>query len=499
MNRTFNKHRLGLRIATLSLLLSSIPQGVTAAVIADATFEFHPHCESRTAEKKDDTWALGPIPSPGIVANTGDGRYNVTCTEFTVRDPQTVETRPLRNGDILDIDIVIHNPSEQDISRARSWLSYDPDVLQGDSIEIHTDFPMTTPGEQDFSREEGYAKIGASTDAQKPDTKNVMFARVQFTVLDSSVGQTPITFYDPQLDGHTTIMTQDGSDEVYALEGDPGVLLVVFGEGSSSSTQAEQPAVDTTTAVVEESTAECVQNSDCATKLCVAGVCAAPPAKLPNGESCITDNQCESGFCGSGVCSANIMQEKPQDASPFQTEQNATPPVATTGESRTAFSLLQIQNLRATTEGSSIFLSWNPLQSNLLKAYNVYYGTTSGRYIQRKTIDSSESSITIRSLSIGTTYYLAVRALSTTDEESAFSQEVSVTVGSPGSSSAPLVLGSVLGNSTPSNPLSEGQNTVPGETGIPSIVLAGALIAAMVGTGFASRRQFAVTPYKPHV
>ena len=498
MNRTTYKHRLGLRISALSLLLSCIPQGVTAATIADATFEFHPHCESRTADQTDDIWALGPIPSPGIVANTGDGRTQVTCTTFNVRDPQTVETNPLREGDILDIDIVIHNPSAYDISRARSWLSYDPNVLRGDSIDIHTDFPITTPGEQDFSNDEGYAKIGASTDTKKPDTKNVMFARVQFTVLDASVGQTPITFYDPQLDGHTAIMVQDGSDEAYALEGDPGVLLVVFGQSDSSSVATEQPSTDTTTTVTEESpVAECVENSDCTTKLCVEGMCADPPAKLPNGESCITDNQCESGYCGSGVCSANIMQEQAQDTSPFQNQQNTTTPTET-GESRTAFSLLQIQNVRAATEGSAIFLSWNPLQSNQLKAYNVYYGTTSGRYIQRKTIDSSENNITIRSLSVGTTYYLAVRALSTTDEESAFSQEVSITVGSPESSSAPLVLGSVLGNSTPSNPLSSGQNTVPGETGIPSIILVCALVAAMVGTGFASRRQFAVTPYDPH-
>ncbi|PIR54314.1 hypothetical protein COU75_01545 [Candidatus Peregrinibacteria bacterium CG10_big_fil_rev_8_21_14_0_10_42_8] len=511
MKRNTYQHWLGLCLYTIAILCTALPQQSFATTM-DATFEFYPHCDLRTGdEKEDDTWALGPIPSPGIVADTGEGRKSITCTEFDIHDPQTLKTRPLREGDILDIDIVIENPSEQEISRARAWLSYDPDVLRGDSIEIHSAFPVITPGESVFSNDEGYAKMGASSDEKEPKTKNVMFARLQFTVLNTNVGKTPITFHDPQLDGHTVIMAKDGSEDSYILENDPGVLLVVFAEDSESSIQEEETSSTEDTTDVNPFNGlpmpenSCISNADCSSDICINGMCAESNSKLPNGDSCITDNQCESGLCGSGICipslsdqqelEQNSVQNIPEDVPTDTPHSNPTP--SETG--RTAFSLLQIQNVRATTDGSAIFLSWNPLNSNQMKGYNVYYGTTSGRYIQRKTIDKSENTITIRSLSVGTEYFLAVRALSTSNEESAFSQEVSVVVGQPESSSAPLVLGSILNNNSPRTPILPGDTSVvPGETGIPSLLLLAVIIAAVIGTAFASRRQFAVTPFNPH-
>jgi hypothetical protein len=528
MNRNTHKHRLGLYLYVVALLCTALPQQTFAATM-DANFEFYPHCDLRTAEgDDDDMWALGPIPSPGIVANTGGGRGGITCTDFEIHDPQTLKTRPLREGDILDIDIVIDNPSKQEIARARAWLSYDPDVLQGNSIDIHNAFPVVTPGENTFSSNEGYAKMGASADGDGSESKKVMFARLQFTVLDTSVGKTPITFHDPQLDGHTVIMAKDGSDDSYILEDDPGVLLVVFAEDDTvEEEEVNDDASDLNPfddlPMPENS---CITNSDCESDLCIEGSCADPGAKVPNGDSCITDNQCESGLCGSGICIpelTNTVESKLPLGASCSEDSNClsddchegvcrqiidnggvpVPPPAPEPENdaaRTAFSLLQIQNVRATTDGSAIFLSWNPLNSNQMKAYNIYYGTTSGRYIQRKTIDKSENTITIRSLSVGTQYYLAVRALSSSDEESAFSKEVSIVVGNPESSSAPLVLGSVLGSNAPRNPIDLGDTpVVPGETGIPSLLLLAVIIAAIIGTGFASKRQFAVTPFNPHV
>ncbi|MBT5468285.1 hypothetical protein HOK40_01175 [Candidatus Peregrinibacteria bacterium] len=506
MNRNTHKHRLGLYLYVVALLSTALPQQTFAATM-DANFEFYPHCDLRTTEgDDDDLWALGPIPSPGIVANTGGGRGGITCTDFEIHDPQTLKTRPLREGDILDIDVVIDNPSKQEIARARAWLSYDPDVLQGNSIDIHSAFPVVTPGENAFSDNEGYAKMGASADGGGSESKKVMFARIQFTVLDTSVGKTPITFHDPQIDGHTVIMAKDGSDDSYILEDDPGVLLVVFAEDDSVE---EEVSDDNDASDVNPfddlpmPENACISNSDCNSDLCISGSCAEPDTKVPNGDSCITDNQCESGLCGSGICIPSLSDEPetmevPVDNTPDTPETPA--PAQQNNTARTAFSLLQIQNVRATTDGSAIFLSWNPLNSNQMKAYNIYYGTTSGRYIQRKTIDKSENTITIRSLSIGTQYYLAVRALSSGNEESAFSKEVSIVVGSPDSSSAPLVLGSVLGSNAPRNPIDPGETPVmPGETGIPSLLLLAVIIAAIIGTGFASKRQFAVTPFNPHV
>lgn len=115
----------------------------------------------------------------------------------------------------------------------------------------------------------------------------------------------------------------------------------------------------------------------------------------------------------------------------------------------TVFNLLQVLGLRVTTDGSSVFLVWDHLPSSELAGYNVYYGTVSGQYIQRRSVDKAANSLTIRALPVGTTYYFAVRAVNAAGEETVFSQEVGVSVGNPRTSTAPFNA-STLTTKTPS-------------------------------------------------
>lgn len=354
----------------------AMPATVYAAE-ADATFSLHPHCIEREGETDD--WIFGPIPSPGIVVETRQA--STRCTSFDVKDPQTLQTPALSIGDTLDIDVVIDNPSAQHIKRARAWLSYDPNMLEGVSIDINETFSLVTPDERAFSESEGYVKMEASAEDSGPNTKKVLFARLTFRVIETNPIGTPITFHDAQPSGHTVIMTAQGDEEAYIQKEEPGVLLVRF---------ATENILDD---------GSCVRDEDCEEHVCIAGVCQEPPAPptptptptptpvptptplLPNGAVCSENSECQSTICSTGIC---VPQVDP------------TPPIAQTSD-RTTFSLLQIRNVRVTTDGTSVFLAWDPLQSSLLKAYNIYYGTTSGRYIQRRTIDKSETSITIRS------------------------------------------------------------------------------------------------------
>ncbi len=487
----------------VGMLSASMPRGANAAT-QDASFELHPHCEQRTA--KSDEWIFGPIPSPGFVAETRGA--STQCTTFEVLDPQTLKTPALREGDLLDIDLVIDNPTGQKISRVRTWLAYDQEMLKGELITINDIFDLVTPDEHDFS--EGYAKMEATAKEKLPTDKKVLFARIQFRVLKTNPIGTPITFHDPQAGGHSVIMAQDADTEAYIVKSDPGVLLVTFAAtaGSSSSTQ-ESSVVTTSTPtetvenifnsvpepqapIPEPQSAQdgtCVRDADCAGGTCVAGMCKQAPKNLPNGSSCLSDSECTSGLCGSGMCVPNIVDE-----TPVKQEEN-------TGD-RTAFSLLQIRNVRLTTEGNSIFVAWDPLQSSQLKAYNIYYGTTSGKYIQRRSIAISDHSITLRSMTIGTRYFIGVRGLSTKDEESAFSQEVSIIVGQPDSSSAPLTAGSLKDfpkGTTAGNILKQGgQTNVPGETGVPTFIILLLIGSAVTGTILASRRQWSISTNDPH-
>jgi len=203
-------------------------------------------------------------------------------------------------------------------------------------------------------------------------------------------------------------------------------------------------------------------------------VCRGDILKVEDGGACTASGHCVSGLCTSNRCA-------PHAASSSST--SVVPPV-----SGTAFALLQVRNVRITTEGTSLYVAWDPLASSQLKAYNLYYGTTTGRYIQRKIVSGDSTSMAIRGLPEKTTYFVAIRALSLQDEESAFSQEVAVEVGNPKTSTAPLT-GDLLATRTPV--------TVPGETGMSSVITLVLLISAITGTALASRRQMVALTTSP--
>lgn len=147
------------------------------------------------------------------------------------------------------------------------------------------------------------------------------------------------------------------------------------------------------------------------------------------------------------------------------------------------FSMLQVQGVRITTEGSTAFVAWDTLPSSEVIGYNIYYGTTSGRYIHKHSIDKSAHSLSIRTLPVGTTYYVAVRAVNASAQESEFSQEVAVTIGDPATSTSPLSA-SERPSKTPTT-----NGNISGETGASSTFILFLIASAMIGTLLAFRRQ----------
>ena len=73
-------------------------------------------------------------------------------------------------------------------------------------------------------------------------------------------------------------------------------------------------------------------------------------------------------------------------------------------------------------DGTSLFLSWDPNIENDVIGYNIYYGTNPGEYDSLKTVTSASD--TLRNLSEGTTFYLAVSAFDTDGYESFLTNEI---------------------------------------------------------------------------
>lgn len=426
----FPSHRL--LACTLALsCLAAVSWGPkhAAAAQADTFLELRPHCE----EKDLENLFGGAVPDNPFMTTPTEG----ACTSFEVKDPETRQTSILAEGDTLDMDLVIRNPGGHIIKRVRAWLAYDPTLLEGESVDIDSAFTQPLPDEQTFSPQEGYVKVGASTDVPL-NASTIRIAHIRMRVMDATAAQTVISFYDASegASERTVVVTEQAGVEQGLLRLPLGSLLVRFAAQASS-----QP--------------------------------------LPRQSSANSSAQYYSAAAVNPVASSNNSAPSSMSASSLAQGVSSTSGV---------FALLQVQHLRATTEGTALYLAWDKLTSAEIVGYNVYYGTISGEYIQRRSIDKASTTLALRSLTPDARYYVAIRGMSSSGQETDFSQEVAVTVGRPETSTSPLAAS--VHNPGPQGTPPKTDGTLAGETGIPFAILLAVLASAAIGTVLALRRQF---------
>ncbi len=391
------------------------------------------------------------------------------CPEYAVADAEHFTTGQLAAGDIVDIDVLVRGSDYASVRSVRSWIKYDPKVLEARSVEMTSAISSPTPGEQNIEKSTGLIKIGGSS-SNGFTSADTRVARVTFRVMETTT-DTELSFH-----GYNDVGT-----------GQTGVN----GKKSSNS-PLDQGALPP---------APCFNNilgcGDIATPL-LSGQPGKLTVKLSAPAlqgSILTAQAAEVSSSSSSSSSAFVNWEVQQtgggvaNMSSSVTTSSSSSASSLTGQDST-FGILQVQDVRVTTKDDLIFLGWQALKSAELAGYNVYYGTISGRYIQRRSLPATSTSLVLRDLVPGTTYYLAVRAVNTQNQESVFSQEVSVTVGKPETATSPMTKLPLDSGAVGGNPIeTRGGTTIKGETGSASVfawLLAG---SALIGTAFAFRRQ----------
>lgn len=89
------------------------------------------------------------------------------------------------------------------------------------------------------------------------------------------------------------------------------------------------------------------------------------------------------------------------------------------------FVLLLTAAVSASAQGGmTVTLVWDSSLSQDVASYNIYYGTRSGYYTNIVTVDAASNSTQISGLEAGTTYFFAVTAVDSINNESDFSTEV---------------------------------------------------------------------------
>lgn len=358
------------------------------------------------------------------------------CPEYAVSDAQHFITNQLVAGDILDLDVVIRGPDYAGVRSVASWITYDPKVLEARSVDILPELPSPTPGERTIDASQGVIKIGGSTPSGF-SSPTARIARVTFRVLET-VTNTELSFADFSSDGrgHTAVNgeRQNNGSEEGALPPAPCIDAILGCNEGSVPLLWGEPATLTVTLTSDTAAGQTAGRSSSSSMNLAAS---------------------SSSLSGAG----------------------------------STFGILQVQDVRVTSKDNVIFLGWLPLKSSALVGYNVYYGTVSGRYIQRRSLPASSASLVLRDLEPGSTYYLAVRGVNAQDQESVFSQEVSIVVGKPETSTAPMTSLPPDSGAITGNPIdTRGGTMINGETGSANMLLWIMVGSAFIGTAFAFRR-----------
>lgn len=163
-------------------------------------------------------------------------------------------------GDEFTVDVLLKNPSAEAVISVRSWLEYDSKALEAVNIDTSdSDFTLSAPGEDTVSASEGRVKIGRSNISGGVSATEATVAHVTFKVVSAYSIKTKIGFYDYQVSelGHTSVNIIDSGFPLNILSEAPKEIELTLnpggsqtpqngGQGNTSGTAQENPAVNTT-------------------------------------------------------------------------------------------------------------------------------------------------------------------------------------------------------------------------------------------------------------
>jgi len=158
---------------------------------------------------------------------------------FAATGDVTIELKPTQTtvnvGDEFDVDVILKNPSGQNVISVRSWLEYDTNSLEGVSINTQdTLFTLSAPGEDEFSTSDGHVKIGRSNISGGVKDFEVKVATIKFRVKAQSPVTTVIAPYDYQVTelGHTSVNIIDQGFPVNVLTTKPDSININLNSGA---------------------------------------------------------------------------------------------------------------------------------------------------------------------------------------------------------------------------------------------------------------------------
>ncbi len=154
--------------------------------------------------------------------------------ELTLK-PSVTESK---KGDEFTVDIVLKNPTQQNVISVRSWLTYNKSQLEAVNIDSSaSSFTLSAPGEDQVTHSEGRIKIGRSNITGGVKDTETTVAIVRFKVLEAYESTSTIDFYDYQVSelGHTSVNIIDAGFPANILSKSPDSIQIKLNTGVGSA------------------------------------------------------------------------------------------------------------------------------------------------------------------------------------------------------------------------------------------------------------------------
>lgn len=112
--------------------------------------------------------------------------------------------KAVREGAQVRVTVNLENPNLKPITSTQAWLSFDPALLQGKSINVKgSAFSLMAPYDNTFDNETGLAMVGRANPKPLTD-KTIKVAELVFDTAKDGTAMVDAYDYQDDLSGHTS-------------------------------------------------------------------------------------------------------------------------------------------------------------------------------------------------------------------------------------------------------------------------------------------------------
>lgn len=130
-------------------------------------------------------------------------------------------------GEDIVVRLVLDNSEKKPVTSVQAWLTYNPDVLKGVSIDTkNSAFELMAPYDNDFDHEAGLMMLGRSS-ATPVEDEEITIAEIHFERVGEGAAMIEAYDYRQDLTGHTSAnMMLDGVPMNILLKPQSPLLII---------------------------------------------------------------------------------------------------------------------------------------------------------------------------------------------------------------------------------------------------------------------------------